>query len=88
MDSIFPLLLYICFTLSGNNSELPKPQSSMVTGFTALANSPLPLRLIPPPSDHLALQHRRAAGGCGYSLGSHSSLRARGRVIEAFEREN
>lgn len=36
-------------------------------------SSLLSLRVIPPPSDHLALRH--CGGKCSYSLASHSSLR-------------
>lgn len=45
----------------------------------------LSLGLIPPPFDHLALQH--CGGKCSYSLASHSSLREQGIERQDPQRE-
>lgn len=79
--------------LTGSSSEIPQPQSSMVSGFTALPHTresrvPCASPSLPP------LPLGRPAfialwGQCSYSPAFHSSLREQEvRATGAFEREN
>lgn len=82
--------------LTGSSSEIPQPQSSMVSGFTALpyaceSHVPCASPSLPPTTTFPL--HRQAFialwGQCGYSPGFHSSLREQEvRATGAFEREN